>query len=59
MPLEDDKNGFDFWCDAMSRKNKKFTGHLLDGIPFIGILTYYDNGDGKEYTELGRYNKLT
>ena len=43
----------------MSRKHKRFTGLLLDGIPIIGLLTYDDDEYNDEYTELGRFNKLT
>ena len=60
MPLDEDGNGIDPLDGraGMSRKNKRFTGPLLDGIPLIGLLTY-DEGHGYEFTELGRYNKLT
>ena len=59
MILDEDQNGIHLDGYAtMPRCNKRFTGQLLDGIPFIGLLTY-DNGNGWEYTELGKYNKLT
>ena len=59
MPLDKDENGFLFNGSANeTRKNKRFTGPLLDGIPIIGLLTYEDKNHD-EYTELGRYNKLT
>ena len=60
MPLDQDKNGISpFDGSAMYRKNKRFTGPLYNGIPIIGLLTYVNEYRDREYTELGRYNKLT
>ena len=59
MLFDEDRNGFYPNGSAnYPRKNKRFTGPLLDGIPIIGLLTYDNLWGDREYTELGGYNKL-
>ena len=42
----------------MPRKNKRFTGLLSDGIPFIGCITFDGEYDYK-WTLEGKFNKLS
>mgnify|MGYP006135649149 CR=1 FL=1 len=58
MPLEDDMYGYFFnGLYGYPRKNKRFTGLLSNGIPFIGRITYYA-GVYKCSLE-GKFNKFS
>ena len=54
----DDNDGYNPFGDSggMPRRNKRFTGLLSDGIPFIGCITF-DDYVGYKWTLEGKFNK--
>ena len=54
MVLGDDKWGYNIYGDRCYRNNIRFTGLLIDGIPFLGRLTF--EYIGIKYTLEGKFN---